>query len=203
MVERQLRARGVTDAQVLEVMLDLPRESFVPEEHLSAAYSDRAVPLRAGATISQPFVVGAMTQALDVGPRDRVLEVGTGSGYQTAILARIADQVFTLERIPELMEEARRRLDLLGLRNIQYRTGDGSVGWPEEAPFDRILVTAAVPRIPESLMGQLNPNGGRIVAPVGPRTLQRLVRVTRDGDEFEETRLMDVRFVPLVGSEGF
>jgi protein-L-isoaspartate(D-aspartate) O-methyltransferase len=205
MVQRQLQARGVLDQRVLDSMLDVPREEFIPERLRESAYADTALPLEggSGATISQPYMVGAMTQALDLNPHDRVLEVGTGSGYQTAILASLAGEVFTVERVGDLQKNAAAVLEKMGFDNIHYRVGDGSEGWPEAAPFDAILVTAGAPVVPGSLRGQLNPNGGRMVIPVGPRTLQELRLVIRDGDRFTTSHLMNCRFVPLLGEEGW
>lgn len=205
MVQRQLQARGVLDRRVLESMLDLPREDFIPEKLRESAYADTALPLEggSGATISQPYMVGAMTQALDLKPEDKVLEVGTGSGYQTAVLASLAGEVYTVERLGELQQRAAAVLGRMGFDNIHYRVGDGSEGWPEAAPFDAILVTAGAPLVPGSLRGQLNPNGGRMVIPVGPRTLQELRLVIRDGDRFTTSHLMNCRFVPLLGEEGW
>jgi protein-L-isoaspartate(D-aspartate) O-methyltransferase len=205
MVQRQLRARGVLDERVLNAMLDLPREEFLPERLRAAAYEDTALPLNggSGATVSQPYMVGAMTQALDLKPTDRVLEVGTGSGYQTAVLASLALEVYTVERVPELQAKASELLGHLGFGNVHYRVGDGSEGWPEHSPFDAILVTAGAPVVPGSLRGQLSPYGGRMVIPVGPRTLQELRLVIRDGDRFTSDHLMNCRFVPLLGEEGW
>lgn len=205
MVQRQLQARGVLDQRVLDSMLDLPREEFIPERLRDSAYADTALPLgeESGATISQPYMVGAMTQALDLKPHDRVLEVGTGSGYQTAVLASLAGEVYTVERLGDLQEKAAGVLKAMGFENIHFRVGDGSEGWPEAAPFDAILVTAGAPLVPGSLRGQLNPNGGRMVIPVGPRTLQELRLVIRDGDRFTTSHLMNCRFVPLLGEEGW
>lgn len=205
MVERQLRARGVLDERVLEVMLDVPRERFLPGRLRSAAYEDRALPLNGDseATVSQPYMVGAMTQALQLRPEDRVLEVGTGSGYQTAILAELAGVIHTVERIAKLQTFAQTILEDLGYANIRFKLGDGSAGWPEAAPFDAIIVTAGAPSVPDALRGQLSPRGGRMVIPVGPRTLQELKLIERDGDRFTVTHLMTCRFVPLLGEEGW
>ena len=205
MVERQLRARGVLDERVLAAMLDVPREQFLPGRLRDSAYEDMALPLNGGtgATISQPYMVGAMTQALKLKAGDRVLEVGTGSGYQTAVLASLAGEVYTVERMAQLQSGATTVLEELGYANVHYRLGDGSAGWAEAAPFDAILVTAGAPVVPGSLRGQLNPQGGRMVIPVGPRTLQELRLVARDGDRFTSTHLMNCRFVPLLGEEGW
>lgn len=203
MVQRDLEGRGITDPRVLDAMGSVPREAFVPERSASLAYRDRALPLSNGQTISQPYMVAAMTEALKLEPGDRVLEIGTGSGYQTAVLAEIAREVYTVERIDTLSEEAREVLERLGYSNVRFRVGDGTLGWPEEAPFDAILVTAASPDVPDSLVTQLEEAGGRLVIPVGSRGLQTLMRIVRQGEEFEATELMGCRFVPLVGEEGW
>ena len=203
MVERQLRARGIRDPLVLDAMGAVPREAFLPPERRHLAYSDQAVPIGQGQTISQPYMVAAMTEALRPRPGDRVLEVGTGSGYQTAVLAEIVETVYTVERFEALSEAARAVLDELGVENVRYRVGDGSVGWPEEAPFDGILVTAGAPRPPEALKEQLSDDGGALVVPVGPRSTQELVRYVREGTEVVAEHLMACRFVPLVGEEGW
>lgn len=203
MVERQLRGRGIRDPRVLDAMLAVPREAFLPPGRQDLAYRDQAVPIGRGQTISQPYMVAAMSQALEVTPDDRVLEVGTGSGYQTAVLAELAREVYTVERIEALAEDARSALEELGYRNVRFRVGDGTRGWPEEAPFHAILVTAGAPEAPDSLKDQLDPDGGRLVIPVGPRTQQDLYRYERSGTEITSTRLMACRFVPLVGEEGW
>jgi len=203
MVEEQLRARGLQSESVLEAMGMIPRELFLPPSRHHEAYIDQALPLSQGQTISQPFMVAVMTEALDLDPSYRVLEIGTGSGYQTAILAHLAAEVFSIERIPELAYQAEDALDDLGCENVRIRVADGTLGWPDEAPFDGILVTAGAPRIPESLKGQLIEDGGRLVVPVGDRFVQELVRVTRKGDSFESENLLACRFVPLLGEEGW
>ncbi len=203
MVRRDLEGRGITDPRVLEAMREVPREAFVPARCESVAYRDRALPISSGQTISQPYMVAAMTEALRLEPGDRVLEVGTGSGYQTAILAEIAAEVYTVERLSSLSEDARQTLEEGGYENIHFRVGDGTLGWPEKAPFDAIVVTAAAPEVPESLMEQLVDSGGRIVIPVGSRGLQTLQRITRNGEEQETDELMSCRFVPLLGEEGW
>jgi protein-L-isoaspartate(D-aspartate) O-methyltransferase len=202
MVQEQLRNRGIRDERVLAVMGQIPRERFVGTANLAAAYDDRALPIAEGQTISQPYMVAAMTAALQVAPTHRVLEIGTGSGYQTAILARLARDVYTIERIEGLAQEAARRLRELGFTNILYRVSDGTLGWPEAAPFDRILVTAGAPRIPSPLVDQLA-EGGRLVIPVGNAESQTLVAVERYGDKTIERPLMGCRFVPLVGQAGW
>lgn len=205
MVETQLRRRGIADPRVLEVMGTLPREAFLAGSLARdpwEAYKDSALPAGKGQTLSQPYMVALMTEALSLTPGDRVLEIGTGTGYQTAILAMIAEEVWSVERDPDLGSEARERLRNLGLENVRLRVGDGTLGWPEGAPYQAILVTAGAPRIPDSLLAQLG-DGGRLVIPVGSRTLQDLLRVTREGDEVSSESLVECRFVPLVGEEGW
>lgn len=203
MVERQLRARGIENARVLEAMGAVPRERFLPEEQASTAYQDAAIPISEGQTLSQPYMVAAMTEALDPKPDERILEIGTGSGYQTAVLSRLAREVFTIEFLPRLAQAANEVLGALGCANVRSRVGDGSLGWPEEAPFDGILVTAGAPSLPGALRNQVSPRGGRIVIPIGPRTMQTLYRFVRWGNELEGMALLDCRFVPLVGEEGW
>ena len=206
MVTRQIVARGVDDPQVLAALREVPREAFVGNEAVAFAYDDCALPIGEEQTISQPYVVALMTEAAQVGMQDRVLEIGTGSGYQAAVLSRIAARVFTIERHRSLAESARRRFDRLGYTSIETRIADGTLGWPEEAPFDAILVTAGGPEhIPQPLLDQLAP-GGRLVIPVG-ETLdeQALIRIRRagDGQSFQREELGTVRFVPLIGKQGW
>jgi len=203
MIETQIRPRGVTDSRVLKAMLAVPREAFLPARVAHQAYEDRALPLGDGQTMSQPYMVALMTEALEPRPSDRVLEVGTGSGYQAAILAGLAAEVYTIERLPGLLEAARERFRELGIKNIESRSGDGTRGWPEAAPFDRIVVTAAAPDVPEALRRQLSESGGRLVIPVGDRELQRLVTLQRDGDSFHQEESVPCRFVPLLGVDGW
>jgi len=203
MVERQLRARGIRSERVLEAMEEVPRERFVPPDQHHLAYRDQALPLSRGQTISQPYMVAIMTEALQLRPGDRVLEIGTGSGYQTAVLCRLAAEVFTVERIPALAAGAQEILRELGCANARCLVADGTLGWPDEAPFDAILVTAGAPGVPGSLKTQLAEEGGRLVVPVGDRFVQELVRVTRRGDSFESEDLLSCRFVPLLGAEGW
>jgi protein-L-isoaspartate(D-aspartate) O-methyltransferase len=204
MVQRQVEDRGVRDPRVLAAMRAVPREAFVPSALRAEAFDDRALPIAEGQTISQPYVVAAMVEALSVAPGDRALEVGTGSGYAAAVLARLAAHVFTIERHAALARGAAERLRALDVRNVTVRTGDGSLGWPEEAPFDAILVSAGAGAVPPSLLDQLAP-GGRLVIPVGASPVeQRLLRVQKGADgRVEETWLGGVRFVPLVGAEGW
>jgi protein-L-isoaspartate(D-aspartate) O-methyltransferase len=204
MVETQLRARGIHDDRVLEAMAKLPRELFVPEDRRQVAYADEALPIPAGQTISQPWIVARMTELLAPRPGDRVLDIGTGSGYQAAILALLGARVTSIERQPELAASARARLARLGFGDqVEVRLGDGSLGDPAGAPWDGIVVAAAAPAIPMSLRGQLSPDGGRLVIPVGDLRRQRLLLVVRRGDTWEEHDDGSVVFVPLVGEEGF
>jgi len=197
MVERQIEARGVKDSRVLEAMRKVPRHRFVPEKLQSQAYDDEPLPIGAGQTISQPYIVAFMTEKLSLQPNDRVLEIGTGSGYQAAILAELCDSVFTIEIIPELSERAQQVLTKLGYRNIQFKIGDGYIGWPEKSPFDAIIVTAAPDHIPQPLVEQLKV-GGRMVIPVGD-FFQDLYLVTKTEKGFKKKRILPVRFVPMRG----
>ena len=193
-----LRSQGVTDPKVLGAIEKTPRDLFVPELFQDRSWEDSALPIACGQTISQPFIVGLMTQALRLEPRFRVLEIGTGSGYQTAVLSRLCRFVYSVERYRTLLGEAEARLKQLGVTNVFTRFGDGGEGWPEQAPFDRILVTAAAPDEPKTLLSQLKPNG-ILVAPVGKGPVQQLKRYIPDGKGgFEVETLCDVRFVPLL-----
>jgi protein-L-isoaspartate(D-aspartate) O-methyltransferase len=202
MVERQLKARGIGNAHVLAAMAEVPRERFVPERLAGFAYDDGPLPIGEGQTISQPYIVALMIEAADVSPGDRVLEVGAGSGYAAAVLSRIAERVFAVERHASLAESARQRLDELGYANVVVVEADGSLGLAEESPFDAILVAAASDRVPEPLKRQLA-IGGRLIVPVGSTSLQSLRRLTRTGaDQWREDDLGGVRFVPLIGAPG-
>ena len=193
-----LRSGGVSDPAVLSAVEKTPRDLFVPELFQERSWEDSALPIACGQTISQPLIVGLMTQALSVDSRSRVLEIGTGSGYQTAVLARIARLVYSLERDRTLLQEAEQRIKTLGILNVITRFSDGFDGWPEQAPFDRILVTAAAPETPRALLAQLKPNG-ILVAPVGRGPVQTLKRYVGDGSgEFRVEDMGDVRFVPLL-----
>lgn len=204
MVERQLRARGIRDEAVLAAVLAVPREAFVLPGLRSSAYADDALPIEAGQTISQPYIVGQMTELVAVGPGDRVLDIGTGSGYQAAVLAQLGCVVVSIERHASLAETARERLARLGYGDrVEVRVGDGSVGDPGGAPWRGILIAAAAPEVPDVLRGQLAPDGGRLVLPVGTVDRQELVLVTRDGETWTETRHGAVVFVPLIGLGGF
>jgi protein-L-isoaspartate(D-aspartate) O-methyltransferase len=204
MVERQLVARGIRDPLVLEAMRTVPRELFVPERARDYAYDDGPLPIGEGQTISQPYVVAYMIEAVEPDPTDRALEIGTGSGYSAAVLGSIVAEAYTVERLPALAESAARRLARLDFRNVHVRCGDGTLGWPEHAPYDVIVVTAGGPGVPPALLAQLAA-GGRLVMPVGddPRA-QRLVRVRRrtDGTPIHEW-LEPVAFVPLIGGQGW
>jgi protein-L-isoaspartate(D-aspartate) O-methyltransferase len=193
-----LRRRGIGDAAVLHAMDEVPREYFVEGQFLDAAYADRALPIACGQTISQPYVVAYMTEQLDVQPHHRVLEIGTGSGYQAAVLSRLAQEVVTIERFRTLADAARARLETLGYRNVEVRLGDGLAGAPDRAPFDRIMVTAATETVPEALVAQLAPDGV-MVLPLGSHASpQNLVRLTKSQDGTRQEELIAVRFVPLL-----
>ncbi|MBC7317969.1 protein-L-isoaspartate(D-aspartate) O-methyltransferase [Candidatus Bipolaricaulota bacterium] len=198
----ELREKGIRDPRVLSAMEKVPRHLFVLPEYLPWAYDDRPLPIGLGQTISQPYIVALSTEALELSGEEKVLEIGTGSGYQTAILAELAKEVFTVERLPELSWEARERLRKLGYRNVHFRIGDGTRGWPEEAPFCAILVTAAAPKVPQSLLAQLS-EGGRLVIPVGGRFHQDLWLVRKEGGRLVYEHLCPVSFVPLIGEEGW
>jgi protein-L-isoaspartate(D-aspartate) O-methyltransferase len=202
MVEEQLRRRDISDPRVLEAMAKVPRQSFVPADYQPAAYEDRPLSIGEGQTISQPYMVAIMTQSLELKGKERVLEIGTGSGYQTAILAELSQVVFTVERIPTLIQKAQMILEVLGHRNIFFLTGDGTKGWPDKAPFEGIIVTAGAPEIPKTLLSQLA-EGGRLVIPVGPRYTQTLYKVTRQGNRFHEDDITGCIFVPLLGDYGW
>jgi protein-L-isoaspartate(D-aspartate) O-methyltransferase len=197
MVAEQIAARDVKDPLVLGAMRRVPRHLFVPEASRAEAYDDHPLPIGHAQTISQPYIVAFMTAALGLRGGESVLEIGTGSGYQAAVLADIVGHVHTIEIVAPLAEEARARLLRLGYRNVQVRAGDGYRGWPEVAPFDAVIVTAAAPRIPEDLKRQLK-DGGRLIVPVGDDS-QELVLVTRRGARFDERRVLPVRFVPMTG----
>ena len=197
-----LRGAGVKDERVLAAFARVPRETFVPRKLYQRAYEDFALEIGEGQTISQPSVVARISELAEVADRDRVLEIGTGSGYQAAILCELARFVFTVERLPRLAETARSRLAQLGYRNVSVQVMDGSLGWRAQAPFDAIVVSAAAPAVPAALTDQLA-EGGRLVIPVGSLRRQELVRVTRRGETFEETRHGATSFVPLVGRDAF
>lgn len=195
----ELRKQGIGDTRVLAAMERVPRELFVAEQFLKHAYDNIALPITQGQTISQPYVVAYMTEALKLTDRMKVLEIGTGSGYQTAVLARLSRRVYTVERYRSLLTTAEKRLNELKITNVVTKLGDGNKGWIEQAPFDRILVTAAADSRPEALIAQLSPNGGIMVAPVAVNpTEQDVIRYTREGDDIREERMLPVRFVPLL-----
>jgi len=205
MVETQLKTRDIYDARVLKVMETLPRHLFLDSGLADQAYNDNPLPIEAHQTISQPYIVALMTQALELKSTDKVLEVGTGSGYQTAILAYLAFRVFSVERVAKLATKARKILDELNFYNVAIRVGDGSYGWREEAPFDAIIITAAVPKISNNFEAQLAP-GGRLVAPVGNREIQTLYKITRsleDPNIITKENLGGCRFVSLIGESGW
>ena len=197
MVREQLQARDITDPRVLAAMLKVPRHEFVPRTFVESAYDDSALPLRMEQTISQPYIVAYMTQALELQGTERVLEIGTGSGYQAAVLAEIVPEVYTIEILPQLQEEASAVLARLGYRNIKFRTGDGYAGWPEYAPFDRIIVTAAPEDVPQPLIDQLK-EGGRLVIPVGVIN-QDLIVLEKGKSGVTRRSMIPVRFVPMTG----
>ena len=202
MVEEQLRARGIGDGCVLAAMGKVPREEFISADDAKNAYGDFPLPIGEGQTISQPYIVAAMVEALEVRPEDRVLEVGTGTGYQAAILGELAKEVWSIERHAELADRAREILRTLGYANVYVVTGDGSLGLAEHAPYDKILVAAAAPRVPETLVAQLA-DGGRLVIPVGTRQEQQVLVVRKMGEETVVTTREGCRFVPLVGEQGW
>ncbi len=202
MVELQLRRRGILDERVLQTMNEVPRHEFVAPAYVFEAYEDHPLPIGEGQTISQPYMVAIMTEALELHPAGKVLEIGTGSGYQTAILARLAGQVCTIEKFSSLATAAEERLRGMGFSNILFRTGDGSGGWPEHAPYHGILVTAGAPFVPEVLVDQLA-EGGRLVIPVGDTNQQELLQVVRRGFEREIHSINYCRFVPLTGKYGW
>jgi protein-L-isoaspartate(D-aspartate) O-methyltransferase len=204
MVERQIAARGVADARVLQAMREVPREVFVSAEMAASAYEDSPLPIEADQTISQPYIVALMIEAAGVAPGDTVLEIGAGSGYAAAVMSRIAERVCAIERHAELADLARQRMERLGYGNVEVRQGDGTLGWPERAPFDAIIAAASGPDVPDLLIRQLRV-GGRLVMPIGaPDAPQSLVRVIRNReDDFSRADLGPVRFVPLVGIYGW
>jgi protein-L-isoaspartate(D-aspartate) O-methyltransferase len=202
MVERQLRRRRISDERVLAAMGEVPREEFVPEHLRTRAYADSALPIGEGQTISQPWIVAAICQALELGGGERVLEVGTGSGYSAAVLALLAAEVLSVERHASLAATARRALDSLGVDNVEVSVGDGSLGLPERAPFDAVAVHATAPDVPRALLGQLA-DGGRLVAPIAADEADLLTVFRRRGDELTGEAIGPCRFVPLLGEEGF
>ena len=204
MVERQLRRRGITEPDILDAFRAVPREAFISDEHAHLAYGDHPLPIEAKQTISQPYIVALMIQAAAIKPGDRVLEVGAGSGYAAAIISRIAEKVIAIERQHELVEIARERMRRLGFGNVEIVEGDGTKGWRDEAPYDAILAAASGSHVPRALIEQLAPNG-RIVMPIGdPGRVQELIKVTKEEDGIlKQESLGGVRFVPLIGEEGW
>ena len=202
MIENQIRRRGIDDARVLKSFQSVPRHFFVPEEYQEDAYADHPLPIGNGQTISQPYIVALMTSVLDLEGNEKVLEIGTGSGYQTAILADLAKEVHSVERIAGLSDLAKNNLRPLKLENVYLHVGDGSLGWPDAAPYDRILVTAAAPDIPDEVLEQLD-DGGRIVCPLGGRWRQILEVWQKDKDRIKKEQILPVVFVPLLGAHGW
>ncbi len=203
MVDEQLVKRGINDRRVLDAMRVMPRHVFLPEEFKPQAYEDRPAPIGEGQTISQPYIVAFMTERLRLKPHHTVLEIGTGSGYQTAILCHLCHYVYSVERVSRLADQAGGRIGDLGYNNIEIYVGDGSQGLPDQATFDRIMVTAAVPRLPNVLCGQLDKHGGQMILPIGDEEMQELTLVTRRGERFASRTLLRCRFVPLIGRFGF
>jgi protein-L-isoaspartate(D-aspartate) O-methyltransferase len=200
MVSQQIQGRGISDPGVLAVMRRVARDRFVPADMVSQAYEDHPLPIGYGQTISQPYIVALMTESLRLKPGDRVLEIGTGSGYQAAILAELGAEVFTVEIVPELAQQAAERLRQLGYDKVQVRNADGYFGWPEHAPYDAIIVTAAPDHLPQPLVSQLR-DGGRLVVPIGPQgAVQTLWLFDKSGGDVQASNLGEVRFVPLTGS---
>ncbi len=202
MVEEQIIARGIKDKKVISAFLKVPREEFVPEDLKKYAYIDSPLSIGEGQTISQPYIVALMTEALKLKGYEKVLEIGTGSGYQAAILAEIGCEVYSVERIESLAKKAESLLKKLGY-NVKIKIGDGTLGWEEYSPYDRIIVTAAGPKIPETLLAQLSENEGRLIMPIGDRFFQDLILVIKRGKEIEKINLGGCQFVPLIGKEGW
>lgn len=203
MLRHQVMDRGIRDPRVLDAMRAVPRELFMPKDMRDKAYADGAAPIGHGQTISQPYIVALMSQRLDVLANHKVLEIGTGSGYQTAILGKLAKDVYTLERVKPLLDSAFDHVLSLGIRNVHFRHADGTLGWPEAAPFDRILITAGAPAIPEKLLKAQLADGGIALLPIGPMDNQMLTEVQRYGDRLESVDVCPVRFVKLIGEEGW
>ena len=202
MVEEQVRARGIKDQQIIQVMLKVPRHLFVEEGLVPMAYNDHPLSIGEGQTISQPYIVAYMVECLKLRPEDRILEIGTGCGYATATLAEIGSQVYSMERLPTLLMKARKTLKRLGYKNIVLKLGDGTQGWPEQAPFDGILVSAASPNIPQPYLDQLA-EGGRLILPIGGEDCQELILITKTKGKYRQETLSGCRFVKLMGKYGF
>jgi protein-L-isoaspartate(D-aspartate) O-methyltransferase len=203
MIQQQLIERGIDDARVIEAFRAVQRDRFFASEWKADAFADKPSPIGFGQTISQPYIVALMTQRLELQPGHRVLEIGTGSGYQTAILARLSGEVFSIERVKPLLDEAFERIMELGHRNVHFHLGDGSLGWPDKAPFDRILIAAGAPKLPEELLKSQLAEGGIAVLPVGPRDEQMLIAVRKTGGKLETTDIAPCRFVKLIGQQGW
>jgi protein-L-isoaspartate(D-aspartate) O-methyltransferase len=203
MIRQQVIERGITNERVLGALRATPREKFFAEELAGEAFADRAAPIGHGQTISQPYMVALMTDRLDLHPEHKVLEIGTGSGYQSAVLARLSREVYSVERVKPLLDDAFHRLGELGIRNVHFRHGDGTLGWAEQAPFDRILVAAGAPQVPEQLLRDQLADGGLAVLPVGPEDEQMLVVVRRSGEKLTSEDVCPCRFVKLIGREGW
>jgi len=202
MVLRQIQARGVKNTRVLEAMRVIPRHLFIQQAYAKEAYNDYPLPINGGQTISQPYIVGLMTELLNPGPGDKILEIGTGSGYQAAILAACGAKVITIERIEFIAKQAEENLKKAGVSDITIILGDGTAGYPKEAPYNGIIITAGTPQIPAPLISELAP-GGRLVAPVGEETIQELIRLTRNNNKIITEKFGAVRFVPLIGEYGW
>ena len=203
MIRTQIVDRGIDDQHVIEAIRRVPRDKFFPRKSADLAFLDQAAPIGHGQTISQPYIVALMTQRLELRPHHRVLEIGTGSGYQTAILSRLAGEVFSIERVKPLLDEAFERLLDLGYRNVHFKYGDGTLGWPEAGPFDRMLIAAGAPELPRQLLLNQLKDHGKAVLPVGPDEQQMLVEVTRVGNELIVKDVCACRFVKLIGEEGW
>ena len=203
MIQQQVVERGLRDARVLDAMRAVPRAAFVPADVADSAYADRPADIGHGQTISQPYMVALMTHRLALHGHERVLEIGTGSGYQTAVLSKLAGQVYTVERVKPLLDAAWDRLMGQGVRNVHFRHGDGTLGWPDAAPFDRVLIAAGAPELPEQLLRSQLADGGVAVLPVGREDRQMLVEVRRRGDRLVTTDVCPCRFVRLIGAEGW
>ena len=203
MIQRQVVDRGITDERILGALRAVPRERFFGDNVRNEAFADRAAPIGYGQTISQPYIVALMTERLEVGPEHTVLEIGTGSGYHTAVLAKLAREVDSVERVKPLLDEAWERLMDLNIRNVRFRYGDGTLGWPERAPFDRIIIAAGAPEVPKDLLLTQLKDGGIAVFPVGPEDHQMLVAIHRRGERLESTDITPCRFVKLIGKGGW
>lgn len=203
MIRQQVIERGIRDERLLAAMRAVPREAFFPPDIRSAAHADRAASIGHGQTISQPYIVALMTKHLDLQPHHRVLEVGTGSGYHTAILSRLASEIWSIERLKPLLDEAWERLMGMSVRNVHFKLGDGTLGWPDAAPFDRIVIAAGAPQLPEQLLKTQLVDGGLAVLPVGPEQEQMLVEVRRTGQTLQVTDICPCRFVKLIGEQGW